>query len=182
MVLLHLKHNNQDTFLFEATTSLSNDDLIDSIVSIHNKRFQSKLIAECARGLALYGIMKKPDEVGSSNNELYKTWTPADEKEKAMKEDPSGIRIGYAPNPNLAETLQRTAKDLDDYVNKNQVQKRIPLVENALDEKMSNVRGAVMMAYPMGLPEWDTLSFAFGSFEDLKVSFHQKVRFDIVRT
>jgi len=43
------------------------------------------------------------------------------------------------------------------------------LTEDELRDKISNVKGAVMMAYPMGLPEWDTVKLALDSIDNLKV-------------
>ena len=114
--------------------------------------------------------MKKSDHVGedhsAEHDELYSAW----KIDQVFKEDPSGSRIGYAPNnPNVVETIQRVAQDLDDYVDKKQVLKTNSLVEKILDDKIANIKGAVTIAYPMGLPDWDVLRLAFGSFDDLKV-------------
>ena len=43
------------------------------------------------------------------------------------------------------------------------------MTEAELDDKLSNVRGAVMMAYPMGLPSWDTMKKFLGTIEDMQV-------------
>ena len=37
-----------------------------------------------------------------------------------------------------------------------------------LEDKIANMRGAVMMAYPMGLPEWDTIKMAIDSVDGLE--------------
>lgn len=39
----------------------------------------------------------------------------------------------------------------------NQVAKKIPQTLDKLNELIDNVRGAVMICYPMGLPEWDNM-------------------------
>lgn len=69
--------------------------------------------------------------------------------------DPSGLRTGNPPDAEMAEALRREAKSLEEYVDKRQVQKRIALTMDGIEEKISGVRGAVAMAYPMGLPDWD---------------------------
>ena len=191
MVLIHLKRNDGDSFLYETTTSTSNHELIHSIVRIHNKRLQARLITDSARGLAMYGVMKKPDHVSSStasedsssssSDAVYSTWMQAsDQHQGVYKEDPTGVRIGYAPNPNVVEAIQRAAQDLDEYVDKNQVLKKNAMNESIIDDKISIVKGAVTMAYPMGLPDWDVMRLAFGSFDDLKVSWFILVRFNIL--
>ena len=48
------------------------------------------------------------------------------------------------------------------------VQKRIALSASCLKDKLANVRGAVIMAYPMGLPEYDLVRISLDS-DDLKV-------------
>ena len=52
------------------------------------------------------------------------------------------------------------------------MQKKVPLTMAEIEERISNVRGAVKMAYPMGLPEWDIAHIALEdpvSLEKLKV-------------
>lgn len=52
---------------------------------------------------------------------------------------------------------------------KNQVQKRMALTIPILQDKISNVRDAVLMAYPMGLPEYDLVRISLDD-ESLEVS------------
>lgn len=48
-----------------------------------------------------------------------------------------------------------------------QVEKRVPLTKHRLSEAIDNIRGAVMICYPMGLPEWDFVRQALEATEDL---------------
>ena len=50
-----------------------------------------------------------------------------------------------------------------------QVQRRIALKSSVILDKIANVRGAVIMAYPMGLPEYDLVKISLDS-ENLDVS------------
>lgn len=50
------------------------------------------------------------------------------------------------------------------------MQKRVALTHQSILDKISNVRGAVMMAYPMGLPEWDIVKITLDSQTGLKVT------------
>ena len=169
MVVISVKNADGDGFLFETTTNTKNDSLIDSLVTIQNGRLRARVAVDAARGLAKYGPMKKPDEAGLD-----------EVKEKHLGEvvkngpyyssDPTGVRTGDAPEPNMAETLMRTAQDLEDYVDRSQVQKRVALTAVGLKDKIANLRGAVMMAYPMGLPDWDTIKIVLDSTEGLEVS------------
>jgi len=49
----------------------------------------------------------------------------------------------------------------------------VALTEFVIKDKLANVRGAVMMAYPMGLPEWDTTKLALDSIEGVKVRTYE---------
>jgi hypothetical protein len=48
----------------------------------------------------------------------------------------------------------------------------VALSHQTILDKISNVRGAVMMAYPMGLPEWDVVKMSLDSKDGFKVSFN----------
>lgn len=68
MVLISLKStlgavSNDDGFLFDTKASTTVDDLIESLVEIHNARLRSRLIIESVKELTLYGIMKNPEAV-----------------------------------------------------------------------------------------------------------------------
>ncbi|KAL3775424.1 hypothetical protein ACHAWO_001438 [Cyclotella atomus] len=160
MVLINLKSSlptgpitANDSFLYETTAATRNDDLITSLVDIHNARVRSNLLVDATRGLAAYGVMKKPDEAGT--DEVKELLGKDVEKGPNYVADPSGLRTGNPPDEKMAQVLHEEALKLDEYVSKNQVQKKIALTIEAINEKINNVRGAVMMAYPMGLPEWD---------------------------
>mmetsp|Transcript_12344 Transcript_12344/g.18961 ORF Transcript_12344/g.18961 Transcript_12344/m.18961 type:complete len:272 (-) Transcript_12344:1973-2788(-) len=149
MVLIHLKSaltsENNDEFLFETKSSTKVDDLIASIVSIHNARLRAALIVDAVRGLSTYGFMKQhgPDEETSGNIV-----------------DPSGLRTGNPPDEEMANLLQQTAEALGEYVAKKQVEKKVALTYREIEEKISAVRDAVDTAYPMGLPEWEVARLA----------------------
>ena len=64
MVVINVKGSDRDGFLYKTTTEIANDDLIESLVEIHNEQLRAKVIADSVRGLALYGPMKEPTQVG----------------------------------------------------------------------------------------------------------------------
>lgn len=83
--------------------------------------------------------------------------------------DPSGRRSGNPPNSEMADLLKREVESLDIYIDKKQIENKIALTMDCIEEKINNVRDAVTMAYPMGLPEWDLVRIAIdGSIENLK--------------
>ena len=57
------------------------------------------------------------------------------------------------------------------------MQKRMSLTLDCILDKIANVRGAVMMAYPMGLPEWDVLKISLDNEDGLlKVGYRTSSR------
>ena len=71
MVVISIKHADGDGFLYETTTDTRNDDLIASLVEIHNERLRAKVIVDGVRGLAMYGPMKEPSKVGIDEVSSY---------------------------------------------------------------------------------------------------------------
>lgn len=57
----------------------------------------------------------------------------------------SGKRNGNGVGPQFGDTFERVCKDAEALVGKEQSKRRIALTQEALDEKMDNMRGAVTM-------------------------------------
>lgn len=165
MVVVSVKQTDGDGFLFETTTDTKNEHLIESLVRIHNGRLRAAVIVDAVRGLASYGPMKQPSEIGGQHADD----ASSDQNNGHDRtDDPTGIRTGNPPDSKAADTLRRVAKDLEEYVDKAQVQNRIALTELQLQDRIANVRGAIMMAYPMGLPEWEKVKPILDSDDGLK--------------
>jgi hypothetical protein len=64
MVVISVKQSDGDGFLYETTIDTLNDDLIKSLVDIHNERLRAKVIVDGVRGLAIYGPMKEQNQIG----------------------------------------------------------------------------------------------------------------------
>ena len=208
-VILSIKKNDGDGFLYETTTASTNDDLISELCEIWNARLRVRILAPGLRELGKYGPMKKvvsalPDKQCQcpSCHDIYVfcvlfcspplSFPPSffvpliSQEEQGLDEvnekyegaelmkneyyqaDPSGLRTGNGPGPELAATLERVATDAETYCDKSQVQKRINLSLSEINDKIANMRGAVMMSYPMGLPEWDTIKLAMDSVDGLE--------------
>jgi len=167
MVVLSIKTSNDgDGFLYETTAPTPILELIPSLVNIYNGRLRARTLVDAVGGLAAHGIMKPVDDIGS--DEFKKSCGVQTSEEENYCPDPSGLRTGNRPDPGLASTLLQTASSLDEYINKSQVIKKVALTEEGLNEKLSNVRGAVIMAFPMGLPKWDTVKLLLDGNEALK--------------
>ena len=75
-------------------------------------------------------------------------------------EDPSGMRTGNAPDAQMASSLHKEVQALEEYIDKNQVQNKVALTLDCIEEKINNVRDAVSNAFPMGLPKWEMARIA----------------------
>lgn len=56
-----------------------------------------------------------------------------------------GKRTGNGVGAQLSETVERVCRDAEALVGKEQSQRRVAVTQEALDEKMDNIRGAVTM-------------------------------------
>ncbi|GMH67763.1 hypothetical protein TrRE_jg4832 [Triparma retinervis] len=167
MVIISVKKSDGDGFLYETTTASSNADLISELCEIWNARLRVRILAPGLRELGKYGPMKKVEEQGL--DEVKEKYEGAElVKNEYYQADPSGLRTGNGPGPELAATLDRVATDAETYCDKSQVQKRVNLSLSEINDKIANMRGAVMMSYPMGLPEWDTIKLAMDSVDGLE--------------
>ena len=57
----------------------------------------------------------------------------------------TGKRNGNGAGPQLCDTLDRVCRDAEALVGREQAQRRVAVTQEALDEKMDNLRGAVTM-------------------------------------
>ncbi|GLJ05919.1 hypothetical protein SUGI_0028210 [Cryptomeria japonica] len=147
MVEIHVKQSDQRQFLYECPATRSVDIIIRDIVSIHNLQSAIQNLVDHGEQLILYGTAKPQDtETSDADNSKLRD---------SLYNNPSGRRTGEACDPTGAETLRRTLTEADAYVSKNQVLHKIPLALNALKDHIENIRAAVMICYPMGLPSCD---------------------------
>lgn len=89
------------------------------------------------------------------------------EKNQHYCADPTGRRTGNAADPSAVETLRKTLEDAALVAHKDQVAKKVKLTKKMLEEAVDNVRGAVMICFPMGLPEFDPVRAILEGDEDL---------------
>jgi hypothetical protein len=119
-------------------------------------------LVEQARGLSKHGPMKPSEQQGL--DEIAETEQGVViVKGPNYVADPQGIRTGNGPGTQLAEVIERVCLDALAAINKNQVDLKVALTKETMQEKMDNIRGACTMAYPMGLPEHDMIREVFES-------------------
>ncbi len=166
-VLLHVKRSDKESFLYETPAATEVDAVLREVVAIHNMRLKLNRLTSAAEGLAKHGPMKLPEQQGLDDEtpllEDYDVKSgetaarPAPSRGPHYCEDPSQRRTGDAPSPELAQVLQKTVEDGQALVSERQVQMKVPTTVRALEEAVNNIRGATMIVYPMGLPDYDTV-------------------------
>lgn len=100
-------------------------------------------------------MAEKYDNVSIDKNEFYQA-------------DPTGARSGNGVGPQLMETIERVCQDAESVLSPNYAALKKAVSVALLTEKLDNIRGAVTMAYPMGLPEWDTVRLTIEGIEGLE--------------
>ena len=114
------------------------------------------------RELAQHGPCKPLGDVGiDSIQEEYEA--KKIERAKNYAEDPAGNRTGNGVGEQMASVFEDVCNDGEQYISKQQAKLRKALTMEALEDKLANMRGAVTMAFPMGLPKWDPV---YGALED----------------
>lgn len=71
------------------------------------------------------------------------------------RQDPSERRTGDAPSDELAQVIVRTVTDALALTDDSNVARKKASAAAPMEEAINNIRGAVMIVYPMGLPDYD---------------------------
>lgn len=156
MVVIQIKQSEHDTFLYETTCSATNDQVVREIVEIWNLRLRIAQLTGGLKELAQYGPMKEPEKAGLDKiDEEYKGI--AVDRGPYYVSDPTGLRNGNGVGPQLMQTFEMVIRDAEDIISKENASRKIAINKQMLLDRLDNMRGCVMMAFPMGLPEWDTV-------------------------
>ena len=178
MVLLHVKRSEKDGFLFEVPAATEVDAVLRELVKVHNLRLKANRLAAAAEQLALYGPMKLPEQQGlDDETPLLEDYNVADGTTAArpapvrgenFRQDPTERRTGNAPSDELAAVITRTVEDAKSLTSERQVQMKQATKAQSLEDAINNVRGAVMIVYPMGLPDYDHVRQILEEREELE--------------
>ncbi|XP_063907295.1 cilia- and flagella-associated protein 298 [Zophobas morio] len=174
MVILHVKHNDQNQFLFETTLKTSVEEVASKITAIYNGRLKVNRICGEMEELAKHGTLYPPEILGLTPEQvqemkLVDTWG-----EKCipsggytMVDDPIGRRNGKQPRKEMQDVLHKAIKDAKEMISKNLVLQHKCLTMKVVQEAVSLLKGATMIVYPMKLPPHDVIRMEFENIEDL---------------
>ncbi|KAJ3121776.1 hypothetical protein HK098_003410 [Nowakowskiella sp. JEL0407] len=186
MVFLHVKRGDDSLFLHETTASLSVKTLYEDIILLNNGRLRLKRLIEACKDLIEFGPLKPDSEQGYSEEQLDEMVKNGGEKktEKIRKQingrevlinpDPTGRRCGEAMVEEMATVVQKTLDDAETCISQKNVKLNKPLRLPQLKDCFDNIRGAITIVYPMGLPEWETVREIIENNEDLSGSVASK--------
>jgi len=75
-----------------------------------------------------------------------------------------------APIPDTAKVIEKALDDAEQLISKDKVAQNIFITDKELEEAIQTIKGAVMIAYPMGIPSFDPVQEIIDDNEDLSGS------------
>ena len=151
MVVIHIKRGDTDGFLYETSCAVSNDTLIRELVAIWNLRLRLMMLCQAIRDLAKYGVSKIPDKVGLDEIEEEYQGVKVDRNPYYVA-DPTGQRTGNGVGPQVTETIERVARDTEAILDKANVDRKVAITLDVLQEKLDTIRGAVTIGTYVTVP------------------------------
>ncbi|EDO33865.1 predicted protein [Nematostella vectensis] len=174
MVKLHIKRGEESLFLYETTCSVELSELIPELVRISNGRLKIERLNYEIEELAKHGPTLPPNMQGLTDDQISDLRLKDEWEDKCVPSggyvettDPMSRRNGRAPKDNMAEVLNRTRQEAMAAVSKNLVKTDICLTMEKVKDALDQMRGSVMIVYPMGLPPHDNITLEFDNQEDL---------------
>ncbi len=174
MVLLHIKRSDQSQFLYNTKLDTKIENLTRELVTIFNGRLKIERIAAEVDELIKFGPMYPPEILGLTEEQVeeLKLVDPWEEKVSpsggwVFNKDPIGRRNGRQPNAKMGELLQKTVEESRLMISRKLVDTNTTLTYQNVQKAMDNIRGAVTIVYPMGLPPHDNIYMELTNTEDL---------------
>jgi hypothetical protein len=166
MVVIQIKNNDKDSWLYETSIEKDGDFVVKELVNIWNLRIRLRQLSGGLKEMAQYGIMKPTDKIGI--DEIQEQNGETIEKGQYYCMDPTGHRTGNGVGPQLSETIDKVVADTDAVLDMANVRRKVATTMAMLTERLDNMRGVVMMSYPMGLPAWDTVRLTIENDDGLE--------------
>lgn len=174
MVQLHVKRGDESQFLFDTTVDAPLETVIRQITAIYNGRLKVDRICSEIPELADHGIALPPNMQGLTEEQILELKLTDEWEGKCVpsggsviKKDEIGRRNGHAPNDKMKEVLMKTVEEAKALISKKQVQANVCVTVEMVKEALDQLRGAVMIVYPMELPPHDPIRMEFEGREDL---------------
>ncbi|ORY53131.1 hypothetical protein BCR33DRAFT_756955 [Rhizoclosmatium globosum] len=187
-MILNVKRNTDTLFFLEIPVATPVDEVITKITDIYNMKLRLNRLIDAANDLSMYGLLKPENEQGYSVEELEELngGVNASKDSKVgqvftkngisyiYNPDPTGRRNGEAPLMNYQEVIQKTLEEAKKLTSKEFWMENKFLTIEAMTEAINLISGALTMAYPMGMPEFEPANDIIKNTEDLTGSAASK--------
>ncbi|CAL8306075.1 unnamed protein product [Gadus morhua 'NCC'] len=174
MVQLHLKRGDESQFLLDTTADVSVESLVQQVAVVYNGRLKVERICSEMPELAEHGVTLPPNMQGLTEDQVVELKLKDEWEEKCIpsggavfSKDEIGRRNGHAPNDRMKEVLKKTMEEAKALVSKKEAQSGVCVTAEMVKEALDQLRGAVMIVYPMGLPPHDPIRMELENNEDL---------------
>ncbi|XP_033865219.1 cilia- and flagella-associated protein 298-like [Acipenser ruthenus] len=174
MVQLHVKRGDESQFLFTTTVDVPVEELTKQVTAVYNGMLKVDRICSEMEELAEHGVTLPPNMQGLTDEQITELKLRDEWALKCVpsggagfKKDEIGRRNGHAPNEKMKQVLRKTIEEAKSLISKKQVQANVCVTLEMVKEALDQLRGAVMIVYPMGLPPHDPIRLEFEDREDL---------------
>ncbi|XP_042621193.1 cilia- and flagella-associated protein 298-like isoform X2 [Cyprinus carpio] len=175
MVQLHVKRGDESQILFSTTVDVSIETLTPAdLCAIYNGRLKVDRICSEIPELADHGVSLPLNMQGLTDDQIMELKLKDEWEDRCIpsgsaefKKDELGRRNGPAPNEKMKEVLRKTVEEAKALISNKQVQANVCVTMDMVKEALDQLRGAVMIVYPMGLPPHDPIRMEFENQEDL---------------
>nr|KAF6477286.1 cilia and flagella associated protein 298 [Molossus molossus] len=168
MVLLHVKRGDESQFLLQASGSTELEELTAQVARLYNARLKVQRVCSEMEELAEHGVSLPPNMQGLTEDQveelkLRDEWgdTCVPSGGAVFKKDDIGRRNGHAPNEKMKQVLKKTVEEAKAIISKKQVEAGVCVTMEMVKDALDQLRGAVMIVYPMGLPPYDPIRMEF---------------------
>ncbi|XP_054240715.1 cilia- and flagella-associated protein 298 isoform X1 [Indicator indicator] len=174
MVRLHVKRGDESQFLLETAASARLSDLTPLVARIYNGRLKVQRLCSEMEELAEHGTLLPYNMQGLTDEQIEELKLKDEWAEKCIpsggsifKKDEIGRRNGHAPNEKMQQVIKKTIEEAKALISRKQVQANVCVNMEMVKDALDQLRGAVMIVYPMGLPPHDPIRMEFENKEDL---------------
>eukprot|EP00656_Telonema_subtile_P011155 TRINITY_DN1548_c0_g1_i1.p1 TRINITY_DN1548_c0_g1~~TRINITY_DN1548_c0_g1_i1.p1 ORF type:complete len:286 (+),score=88.58 TRINITY_DN1548_c0_g1_i1:139-996(+) len=167
MVLIHVKKGEDLNLYVEHDSELDIETVSRETIDVYNMVLRAKRLKSACDDLIQYGPMKPPEKQMCLDDE---EGSAADIEAMCKSNphfDPTGKRTGEAPVEQMADVIRRTVSELEASVGKQQFENKVVLCKEMIQDNFDKVRGALMIVWPMGLPDWEPAKLIVEEDEDL---------------
>ncbi|NWI87657.1 CF298 protein, partial [Pitta sordida] len=172
MVRLQVKRGGESLFVMEAPGSARLSELAPLAARIPLACL-SVLPAELQE-LAEHGVSLPPNMQGLTEEQIQELGLRDEWAERSVpsggsvfRRDELGRRNGHAPNEKMQQVIKKTIEEAKALISKKQAQANVCVTAETVADALEQLRGAVMIVYPMGLPPHDPVRMELEDKEDL---------------